>query len=184
MALFPPPPPPIDSSGSTSRFFGREERQFFARPGREIIRGGPEGRREVRRTSLGSLMHTSDVDTQYSTRPPLPMPQICVLRPTPPPPSPRCHATPMQPQLPPISNAASAPLGTRRGLGSGSPPPAMELAYPEFSMRDVSDSKGKGRGGGDVWMVQLHIDNTVGCGPTPLNSRRRAGKHTRRVIVK
>ena len=38
MALFPPPPPVSVLTGPTSDYFQREERAFFAKAGKEIVR--------------------------------------------------------------------------------------------------------------------------------------------------
>ncbi|KAI0744568.1 hypothetical protein C8Q76DRAFT_764205 [Earliella scabrosa] len=110
-------------------------------------------------------------------------PTVANLPPPPPPPhatSPRTHAPPPFP-LPP---AAASPQGPGVPAHPGYPinrPPPTPVEHERAAGGGVG--VGGGGGGGEAMVVE-DDDDEAWRRPTPHNARRRAGKHTRRVIVK
>ncbi|KAI8990379.1 hypothetical protein BD414DRAFT_506988 [Trametes punicea] len=222
MALFPPAPPPLRPE-PTSGYFQREERQFFAQAGKEIVRV----RIEIE-TSTGPGIsqqlppppppppagaHGTSSPTHTLPQPPHhrhthvhpqphPHPHPHAHHherdrdrrpsgPSPPlPPLPGPHSTSPRSRLPPTP---SYPMGSPQGPppplgGPGGPPPP---GYPVHSPPAVASrppeperTPGGGVGGGAGEAMVVDDDDEAWRHPTPHNARRRAGKHTRRVIVK
>ncbi|KIY65314.1 hypothetical protein CYLTODRAFT_424454 [Cylindrobasidium torrendii FP15055 ss-10] len=80
MAMFPPPAPTLGLTENTSGYFAKQERQFFAHPGKEIIRVGFELEVNAHGGVLGPtiensqrfhLPHSADMD--MFPAPPLPL---------------------------------------------------------------------------------------------------------------
>ncbi|KAF8970702.1 hypothetical protein BDZ97DRAFT_1790582 [Flammula alnicola] len=191
MAMFPPAPPdnfPEMRPGPTSGFFQRQERAFFAQAGKEIVRvrvevdfphgaePEPVKSRPVNTSSRpwmngpaapssSTMPHHSPVQSSSAPilypHPPTRPSQRGVISATPAPlyPATSSHASP-------ISQAPSlhpTPLGT--GLRT---PPQDSIpphpSKPEYTNEEYDD---------ESWRR-----------PMPYAERRRAGKHTRRVIVR
>jgi len=192
MALFPPAPPANFAEmrpGPTSGFFQRQERAFFAQAGREIVRV----RVEIDVPQQDDTHSGSKIREPSQSGPPRSWPQL--------PPHPQHHSpvepplgpyphhpkqprssrampTPVQPMLPvpphgpqPPLNLHSTPSSHHSGVNLRSPPrephsiPSAKVeTQGSEEYRDDSD---------DAWRR-----------PTPYADRRRAGKHTRRVVVR
>ncbi|KAH9886746.1 hypothetical protein C8Q73DRAFT_795226 [Cubamyces lactineus] len=238
MALFPPAPPPI-RPGPTSGYFQREERQFFAQAGKEIVRVRIEIETPTAMHSHPHPLPNPHPHVQQQQQPPpLPPPPAAPLTgpatgsPThtlpqppqhrhphqhphahphphqhrherghsgpspslpPPPPPPPPHSTSPRMHMPP---GPGYPMGSPQGPptlgGPGGPAHPVHPGYPIHSPTDSSRAMevergppGRGVGGGgpgDAMVVE--DDDEAWRHPTPHNARRRAGKHTRRVIVK
>lgn len=193
MALFPPPAPsnfPENQPGHTSGYFAHQERAFFAQAGKEILRVGDVDfetdvetpRPKHRGPSRSWPTHTSPT---HHAQPPAP-PSSAPLPQQPPPsvaaPYPLPHSRPrtnpsapvtvyqvpsshgLSPVTPTIHSPPHYPIPTNRR----SPP--LDPIHPgpsaDFSdeFRDDPD---------EAWRR-----------PMPYAERRRAGKHTKRVIVR
>ncbi|KAH9852980.1 hypothetical protein C2E23DRAFT_859602 [Lenzites betulinus] len=162
MALFPPAPPPV-RPGPTSGFFQREERKFFAQAGKEIVRVRLEID-TVPRLPLHPHPHPHPHQQHSPALPPLPAAPAPIPHTT----SPRTHLPPPPASTP---HAALQP-----------PPPPVALGGPGYPPPPPPPRAGGGGGAGDAMVVEE--DDEAWRLPTPHNARRRAGKHTRRVIVK
>ncbi|KJA24923.1 hypothetical protein HYPSUDRAFT_65226 [Hypholoma sublateritium FD-334 SS-4] len=193
MAMFPAAPPagfPEMRPGPTSGFFVRQERAFFAQAGREIVRvrvevdfpgDEPKGPPNTQRPSgSGSALGMAGNGRPWLSGPPPPqqqhMPPPHPMLPPhphphggPPPPAPPAHHhhphahSPAQPASPPL-------FYPRAG---GSPPHAHG---PDGGHPPGVGGGGGGGGGED--------DDEAWRRPMPYAERRRAGKHTKRVIVR
>ncbi|KAI0772423.1 hypothetical protein BD413DRAFT_603912 [Trametes elegans] len=205
MALFPPAPPPV-RPGPTSGYFQREERKFFAQAGREIVRVRLEIDATTTSVPAAPLPGPNATSPTHALPPasqhrhphahphPHPHPHQHAHRhdrqpsgptaalPPPPPPhstSPRNHGPP-GPGFPVASPQGPPPaLG---GPGAPAPPGYPVHSPPGVSGRPAESARGVGGGAGDAMVVE--DDDEAWRHPTPHNARRRAGKHTRRVIVK
>ncbi|TBU59929.1 hypothetical protein BD310DRAFT_816344 [Dichomitus squalens] len=197
MALFPPAPPMI-RLGSTSGFFEREERKFFAQAGKEIVRvrleidsalphtsggGGGGGPLPSSMTSPPNphARHARTHSHGHPPPPPLhhdraPPPTHAPLAPPPPP-----HATSPRSHLPPSAFPAPPPPV---GSPMGPPPVPAGPAHPGYPISRPPDVERNPGGGSEAMVVEDDDDDNAWRRPTPHNARRRAGKHTRRVIVK
>ncbi|KAI0830291.1 hypothetical protein BC628DRAFT_1357265 [Trametes gibbosa] len=201
MALFPPAPPLI-RPGPTSGYFQREERKFFAQAGREIVRvrleidtpanaggGGTPPTHPLRHAPVPpppppphphahQHPHAHPPPHQHQHRhdhhpssgpspalPPLPGP----------PAGPPLHSTSPRTHLPPVP--AFPPPPPQQQQQQTQPPQA--LGGPGYPPPQAHSGGG---GAGDAMVVEE--DDESWRLPTPHNARRRAGKHTRRVIVK
>lgn len=189
MALFPPAPPLTLSSGPTSGYFQQQERAFFAKKGKEIVR----------------VQIEVDMPRHPDPHDPNPTPKLKSRDPAPPPP-PR--------QWPPAHAAASPHADPARSMPPPPPPPAHALFSPQgaahpAASRGVSvipvtvqpafpvahhtppaepphhafpghPSPGAGAG------AEEYRDEPEDGWRRPMapHERRRAGKHTKRVIVK
>lgn len=200
MALFPPAPPMI-RLGSTSGFFEREERKFFAQAGKEIVRvrleidsalphnvggGGGGGPLPPRPGSMASPPnpHIHHARAHSHGHPPsapslhdrAPPPAHTPLPPPPPP-----HASSPRSLLPPGGfPAPSPPVGSPMGP----PPVPAGPAHPGYPISRPPEIERNPGGGSEAMVVEDDDDDNAWRRPTPHNARRRAGKHTRRVIVK
>ena len=200
MALF-PPAPPIIRLGSTSGFFEREERKFFAQAGKEIVRvrleveslahggGGGGGRIPPPPGSMASppnphihiphgRAHSLGHPHPHPHAPPPPAHTAL-----PPPPAPLPHTTSPRSHLPPTGGAFPA---TAPPVGSpmGPPPVPAGPAHPGYPISRPPELERNPGGGSEAMVVEEDDDNNRWRHPIPHNARRRAGKHTRRVIVK
>ncbi|KAK7688774.1 hypothetical protein QCA50_008313 [Cerrena zonata] len=199
MALFPPAPPMNIISGPTSGFFQREERAFFAQAGKEIVRVKIEvdmphspnddnrGKSHLSRqnsrssqfspqsTPTGGSFNSSPNIRSNHQAPPFPHESSRTTRQGPVP-------LAVQPVYP-----ASHPSGAAMA-----PPPLPPSHRPAYPIRSPTEDQ------------QPHLHPPVGAHsvpgpmgdeyrdesddswrtPMPHNQRRRAGKHTRRVVVK
>lgn len=193
MALFPPASPsnfPEMRAGPTSGFFQRQERAFFAQAGKEIVRVRVEI--DVPPPSSDDAMHSAKSrDASAHGGPPRTWPQ---LPPHPPHQSPvdspavpyphskpsrQSRAIPAPAQSPSIFPGSPhgqppqlplnlhTPASHQSGMALRTPPhdphSKVEFQAPD-DYRDDTD---------EAWRR-----------PTPYADRRRAGKHTRRVIVR
>ncbi|KAF8999880.1 hypothetical protein BDQ17DRAFT_1427611 [Cyathus striatus] len=195
MAMFPPAPPdnsPETRGGPTSGFFQRQERAFFAQAGKEIVRvrvevdlphtaepDHPKSRgREPSssRTWAGathpqpvagsSLPHHSPVQSSTSIPQPYSNSRPPHRGPIPVTPAPifpvGSHPPPPSQMAPNLHSPATAGLQTPPQDPSQ---PGAPVPKPEFQNEDYDAD--------EAWRR-----------PMPYNERRRAGKHTRRVIVR
>jgi len=190
MRLFPPQPPeqPLFlKQGSTSLYFRRQEHQFFAQAGKEIIRvrvesdfPPPAGSRTTKGKEPVSAPHSWPAHPQqHPQQPPPPPPTM-----QPPPPehshapahmhSPP-HSVPPYPIHPDIARGAPGPAGP----GAVAPPPGfVPPHHPAAIVRNGPPSV-------DHRVDDMREeDDQSWRRPTPHGERRRAGKHTRRVVVK
>ncbi|KAF8486801.1 hypothetical protein DFH94DRAFT_659708 [Russula ochroleuca] len=184
MRLFPPQPPeqPLFlKQGSTSLYFRRQEHQFFAQAGKEIIRVRVEsdfppsagGSRNVKGKEPVSAPHAWP-----SHAPPPPPPQAMQ------PPPEHAHAPPAHMHSPPhpvqpyphhhpdMPRGAPGPIGA---TGSVAPPGYAPPHHPAAMVRNAPPPMSD-----DI----REDDDQSWRRPTPHGERRRAGKHTRRVVVK
>jgi len=198
MALFPPAPPEVFPEmvpGPTSGFFRRQERAFFAQAGKEIVRVRVEvdlpheldidstsGKSRARDPSTSRPwsnpghaqqplhpQHTSP--PQSSAHPPVPFPHPSSRPPRGPtvPVAPSTHypgpTHPQQPQPSQVAPPNLHPVHQQQqhpAIGLRTPP--QDNTKPEFQQEEDPD---------EAWRR-----------PMPYAERRRAGKHTRRVIVR
>ncbi|KAI0369322.1 hypothetical protein BV20DRAFT_374445 [Pilatotrama ljubarskyi] len=212
MALFPPAPPPV-RPGPTSGYFQREERKFFAQAGKEIVRvrleidtpagvhhhpppnvGGP-GVPSPTQTNLPPHPHRHPHSHLHAHQHPHPHAhhhdrQASGPSPGLPPPPPPPHSTSPRSHLPPGPGfPVASPQGPPPALGGPGAP--AHPGYPVHSPPSISSRPpeperhpGRGVGGGAGDSMVVEDDDDAWRHPTPHNARRRAGKHTRRVIVK
>ncbi|THU85527.1 hypothetical protein K435DRAFT_783281 [Dendrothele bispora CBS 962.96] len=206
MAMFPPPSPgnfPVRPQ-PTSGYFEQEERAFFAQAGREIVRARPEvdpGHADPTKSSGPSTRPSRDSVHSPSWKPQQPSPTTPVYAAsaassssrsragtvTSSSPSavslyhpassalPNLHPPPSHPPPPPSSHPSSSLSSSTHGLrtppqdhSDSVPPPRSRHSNPPppppDEYRDDPD---------EAWRR-----------PMPYAERRRAGKHTRRVIVR
>jgi len=191
MAMFPPAPPAFTGMGpNTSGYFQRQERAFFAQAGKEIVRvrlevdvpqdiemenGRAKGRnrdtwppsghgqsphpphRSPPNTSAGPPpTYPHQPNSRQSRGAPVP------ITPTPLNPVPHHHSDQPPNPHPPTPYHSGAGLHTPPHDSSHSGPPTSDSQSDEF--RDNPD---------EAWRR-----------PMPYAERRRAGKHTRRVVVR
>ncbi|KAI6148123.1 hypothetical protein BKA82DRAFT_773108 [Pisolithus tinctorius] len=207
MALFPPAPPATfsDMRHSTSGFFQRQERAFFAQAGREILRSWPP--------------HSPAETASSPSSPPYPRSKPHRTMPGPPPPASPHTAAPTP--AAPANNVSTPPVSQPAPLLSPQshhhphdhhqlphhPPPhpshpsALGLRPPHDHHHQPHPPQQPPSMQAGVSKVEFQVpedyrdDNglaSVGPGgpddswrrPTPYSDRRRAGKHTRRVFVR
>lgn len=201
MAMFPPAPPLTFHTGPTSGFFQKEERAFFAKAGKEIVRvhievdlkegeGDARAQQHPRETAAHQIprpwppgngpphpqlhpppqLSPSDAhpaplrSPSHTGRTPRPAPIGLTPQPAYPTPS---HNSPQPPFPPNVHPSPNAPHGfpLRTPAHPERPrPPVDSSEAPHDEFRDDPD---------EAWRR-----------PTPHNQRRRAGKHTKRVVVK
>ncbi|KAI0092349.1 hypothetical protein BDY19DRAFT_929694 [Irpex rosettiformis] len=167
MALFPPAPPVNVLTGPTSGFFLAEERAFFAKGGKEMVRvrievdmpreGDPDSLAKSRQWAASSSSprsqtfspQTSPLDRMPSSLPPTNPPRPVRSGPV---------TVTTQPVFPIVSHSTPR-----------APP------YPLHERRHSVQADAE----------ELHNDpDEAWRRPMPHNQRRRAGKHTKRVVVK
>ncbi|KAI0920612.1 hypothetical protein AcV5_010302 [Taiwanofungus camphoratus] len=194
MALFPPAPPVNIRPGPTSGYFEREERAFFARAGKEIVRV----RIEVDMPQ-GSETEDPKGRGQDSTGAPLPWPSghpHALSR------SPNQAPPSAHPSAPfPHPNASRAPRGVPVPMATQPPFPAVphghavqpppnvhpqaDIQHTVYPLRAPHEHHAT-----MASQIEVHADefrddpDESWRRPMPHNERRRAGKHTKRVIVK
>ncbi|EMD30907.1 hypothetical protein CERSUDRAFT_120250 [Gelatoporia subvermispora B] len=195
MALFPPSPPTTMRPGPTSGFFEREERAFFARKGKEIVHvhievdmgpGGEDAKAKARDPGgvprawpQGHAHALPPVAGQASPNPPLhpiPFPQQNA----------RARAAPVQPGTFP-AGPPTHPSQPAAGVNARSPPGMHRGAYPvRGSPREhhLVGAPGAAPLDGHVEPEFQDDPDEAWRRPIPHSERRRAGKHTKRVIVK
>ncbi|KAG5645128.1 hypothetical protein DXG03_006845 [Asterophora parasitica] len=178
MAMFPPAPPEM-RAGPTSGYFQRQERAFFAQAGREIVRVRVEvdiqngadtenypskhGRDSSRPwPPLGHGPHHSPVQSSSA---PILYPHLTNSRP-----SPRGSApvtsTPLY-SIPSHSPSSQHPPNLH--------PPALRTPPHEHAQAGAPKSE---------FPTDEYDPDEAWRRPMPYAERRRAGKHTRRVIVR
>ena len=197
MAMFPPAPP--DNSemrpGPTSDFFKRQERAFFAQPGKEIVRvrvdvdfphGSELDVKQQRPSSRPRSLNGSGPCPGTSSTTTLPhhspgqSPSAPIRYPHPatrPAPSPRV-AVPVNPSpmFPPLSSHTPTSSQLPYNLYPPVPHQTTGLCTPPEDSTTPPNSKPEDTKDDEVdesWRR-----------PMPYAERRRAGKHTRRVIVR
>ncbi|KAG6877630.1 hypothetical protein C0993_005451 [Termitomyces sp. T159_Od127] len=175
MAMFPPAPPQMTEmrGGPTSGFFQRQERAFFAQAGREIVRVRVEvDIQNGADAADSSKLRGRDASLLWPPAPHLPHHspiQSSASALYPPRPPPRGTA--------PVTSTPLYPIPTHSPSSQHPPnlhPPALHTSphqsplggpKPEFPQDEYGDD--------DAWRR-----------PIPYAERRRAGKHTRRVVVR
>lgn len=183
MAMFPPAPPEISSDSMrpshTSRYFQREERAFFAQAGREIVRVRVEvdiqNGADAENTTTKARNGTSRTWPTLSHAPhhsPVPATSAPVLYSHPP------SSRPLPRGTAPVTSAPHYPIPSH-SPSSQHPPnlhspalrtPPHENAQPGPSKNEFPPEE---YDADDAWRR-----------PIPYAERRRAGKHTKRVIVR
>ncbi len=194
MALFPPAPPINVLSGPTSDFFQREERAFFAKAGKEIVRV---------RIEL-DLPLEGDVDSVMKSKP---REHSGMPRQWPPnghPHNPTNSPSQLSPsERPPAGQFPPPPSGARGSRGAPvtvttqplfpinshpSPqppfPPNSNPQHPAFGLRTPSHEHTRSPNQMEHSPEEFRDDDESWRRPMPHNQRRRAGKHTKRVVVK
>lgn len=186
MALFPPAPPANFAEmrpGPTSGFFQRQERAFFAQAGREIVRVRVE-------IDVPEDTHNATKSREPSqSGPPRSWPQL--------PPHPQHHspvesplgAYPHHPKQPRSSRAMPTPI--QPTYGQPQPPlnlhsttsshhGGMSLRSPPHEPLPVPGAKAETQASEDY----REDSDDAWRRPTPYSDRRRAGKHTKRIVVR
>ncbi len=170
MALFPPAPPVNVLSGPTSGFFLAEERAFFAKGGKEMVRvrievdmpreGDPEPLSKPRQWPTSSSSPRSQtLSPQSSPRDRMPSSSL-----------PPQHASP-----PRSSRSGPVTVTTQPVFPIVSHSTPRAPPYPLHERRHSVQAETE----------DLHNDpDEAWRRPMPHNQRRRAGKHTKRVVVK
>jgi hypothetical protein len=185
MALFPPAPPATleMKPGSTSGYFRREERAFFAQGDKEIVRvrmemdlppGSDRKNGQDKGKSREPLANQNGGPRQY-------LPQMT----SPPQASTYPHPNPRQSRGPPIPVPSSFQTSPHSQHDLGPPPPPPPLPPPRKS-HTVSHDSAHSMTNLDFHAEEMNQDNPDEAWrrPMPYAERRRAGKHTKRVIVR
>ncbi|KAF8064335.1 hypothetical protein FPV67DRAFT_1504561 [Lyophyllum atratum] len=184
MAMFPPAPPDISQemrAGPTSGYFQRQERAFFAQAGREIVRvrvevdiqNGADGENIPTKASRGRdpsrswapLGHVAHHSPVQSASTPVPYPHPPNSRPPP-----RGTA--------PVTSAPLYPIPSHSP--SSQHPPNLHptaLRTPPHDNAQIGTPKSE-------FASDEYDPDEAWRRPMPYAERRRAGKHTRRVIVR
>ncbi|KDQ55989.1 hypothetical protein JAAARDRAFT_36783 [Jaapia argillacea MUCL 33604] len=177
MAMFPPPPPP-NFMESTSGYFQRQERAYFAQKGKEIVRVQVE--LDVQDSEMVDVQGRGKYPT-VSHQPPRgwpagqsPHPQSSIA------PGPYAHQQP---------SAASIPRVAPRGAPIPIQPtsPYSHMSQPPHALPPPSSHSNSSRSSNDSppkSESQSDDPDESWRRPIPHAERRRAGKHTKRVIVK
>ncbi|KAF9074380.1 hypothetical protein BDP27DRAFT_1214156, partial [Rhodocollybia butyracea] len=187
MALFPPPAPSITSmphnrrTEATSGYFHLQERAYFAQAGKEIVRV----RRRIRSMELDTRRRNDEVRVTGSSAPHHQLsPHLMAMR------NPRDHRDDREHSASPrdIHAKPSIPNLRRMSIDSAHPlsPPKSRYAYPPESEHESRELRLTPSEYMSPTSVYSHPDDADEAWrrPMPHGERRRAGKHTRRVIVK
>lgn len=192
MALFPPAPPvicPEMAPGPTSGFFQMQERAFFAQAGKEIVRVRvevdlPSGSEpEPSKPRIGPSRPWPTVASSASAShhsPGLQSPSVPLLYP---------HPSSRPPQRGPmaVTSAPLFPINSHPPPSSQHPPnlhpPALHQSGSGLRT-PPQDSLPSGAPSAKPEFQQEDMDDETWRRPIPFSERRRAGKHTRRVIVR
>ena len=202
MAMFPPAPPVTFHTGPTSGFFQKEERAFFAQAGKEIVRvrievdlkeGEVDARSTQQRPREGAAHQTprswplGDAAPHPQLHPPPQMsPNDIPPAPFPPPgqsgrtPRPAPVGVTPQPAYPIPSHNSPLPPFPPNVHPTPNPPHSFPLRTPSHSERShlPADSN-------ETLHDEFRDDpDDAWKRPTPHSQRRRAGKHTKRIVVK
>lgn len=182
MALFPPAPPATleMKPGSTSGYFRREERAFFAQGDKEIVRVRlemdlPQGsdRKNGHDKGKGREPLGNQDAGSRPFLPQIPSPtQASTMGPT------STHSNTRTPRGPPIPVPSSSFQQSPHGQH---PPLNSQQHNLHSSTRDATYS------GTSVTKTEFHSEDDPDDAwrrPIPYAERRRAGKHTKRVIVR
>jgi hypothetical protein len=204
MAMFPPTPPDLfpqikaGSGFSTSEFFRQQERAFFAKSGREIVRlrvmevdaepaqsrGRKRPRDKERYTMHEAPPRQRPHPTERDRLMAPPSPRHTPLAPLHHPPPPERHF-PGGP--PPPSQARHLPPSASDIRHPPSTSPRHTHMSPRERSRDPKMERGREyqhHGGYDKpdKPEQDSDDDEAWRRPMPYNERRRAGKHTKRIV--
>jgi len=182
MALFPPAPPATleMKPGSTSGYFRREERAFFAQGDREIVRVRME-------MDLPQGSDRKNGHDKGKGREPLanqnggPRPYLPQMASPPQPPT-YPHPSSRQPRGPPMPVASSSFQTSPRGQHD-LPPPPLPL---QRGLHSAPHDSVHSNPNHEFHPEESNQDNPDESWrrPMPYAERRRAGKHTKRVIVR
>ncbi|KAF8181058.1 hypothetical protein BJ912DRAFT_1145575 [Pholiota molesta] len=203
MAMFPPAPPdnfPEMRPGPTSGFFQRQERAFFAQAGKEIVRvrvevdfphgAEPEPVKPRPISTLGAASSSSAGRPWMSGPPPgsahhAHSPSQATLAPVlyPHPPRP-ARGGGVPPPQPPLYPTHASPVGHSPSLNLHPAVPAGTGLHtpPQDAASGLPLPPPPAPKGGDYPAEEF--DDESWRRPMPYAERRRAGKHTRRVIVR
>lgn len=198
MALFPPKPPVNLPPGPTSGYFKREERAFFAQKGREIVRvrievDMPENAdsedakskmREQQRPGAPLRQWSPNQAPPHSRALPSPGEASTGARPDLTPLPFNAHGPSSAPRTIPVTTQPAFGLpATTTPMHSAQPPPPPTLPLPYMGLERHPANPVPSQ-------MEVHPDpiredpDESWRRPMPHNERRRAGKHTKRVIVK
>ena len=201
MALFPPPPPVTFPTGPTSGYFQKEERAFFAQAGKEIVRVHIEvdlkededaPAKATARPREGAGHHMARPwPANAGAHPQLHLPTQLPSNHVPPASfSPPTHAgrTPRPAHTPPSAPTVFQ-IPTHNPAQPSFPPnvhPSPNPQHAAFPLRTASHERPHlPVEGGKTLHEDFRDDpDEAWRRPTPHNQRRRAGKHTKRVVVK
>lgn len=201
MALFPPPPPLNIRPGPTSGYFQREERAFFAQAGKEIVRVRIEvdmpqsesddpmglGREGVRQRQSPREQHHQNTQPLSPSQnsparnlPPMPYPPQSNGR------TPRTGPIPVtvQPVYPVPSHGTSQPPPPNAHHSHSPPANVPRSGYPAGSPTHEHPRLAVPVNQMETMPEDFRDDDESWRRPIPHNQRRRAGKHTKRVVVK
>lgn len=214
MAMFPPAPPdnfPEMRPGPTSGFFQRQERAFFAQAGKEIVRvrlevdlphgPGSDSSEAGKSSSLSRASSSSSRPwppaASSSSHGPPPIsgstshsPSISSSTAPPPYPHPASHRTSPRGSLSnaaahfPISPGHSHPHPHSQGPPPNLHPPPGQMHQHGPGVRTPPQDPSQLASGAKPEYPQEDYDDESWKRPMPYAERRRAGKHTRRVIVR
>jgi hypothetical protein len=202
MAMFPPAPPVTFHTGPTSGFFQKEERAFFAQAGKEIVRvrievdlkeGEGDNRATQQRPREGAA-HQIPRPWPSGNAPPHPQlhppPQLSPSDGSPAPFSQPTH-TGRTPRPAPvgITPQPAYPMSSQHSPQPPFPPNTHPSPNPPhgFPLRTLSHAERPHppTDGNETLHDEFRDDpDEAWRRPTPHNQRRRAGKHTKRVVVK
>lgn len=199
MALFPPAPPVTFYSGPTSGFFQREERAFFAQAGKEIVRvrievdlkdgegdAPPSQKARPRENSVHQMPRPYPSPNHPQLHPP---PQLSPNDLPPPPFPPPNHAGRTPRPAPAVTTQPVFPIPSHASPPAPFPPnvhPSPGAQHAGYPLRAPSHERPHLTAEGSEALPDEFRDDPDEAWrrPMPHNQRRRAGKHTKRVVVK
>jgi hypothetical protein len=187
MALFPPAPPVNVLSGPTSGFFHAEERAFFAKGGKEMVRVRIEVDmpHEDDARLMSRQWHSSSSSPRSQTlSPPQTSPHERATAPAP--------ALPSSAPIPPVVRASgNGPVTVKTQpvlpiMSHSTPrtPYPPHVRSPSMTSHAALPTRPFPQERRHSIQADLEDPDEAWRRPIPHNQRRRAGKHTKRVVVK
>ncbi|KAG2757708.1 hypothetical protein P692DRAFT_20789094 [Suillus brevipes Sb2] len=179
MALFPPAPPANFAEmrpGPTSGFFQRQERAFFAQAGREIVRVRVE-------IDVPQQEDSSKSREPPQSGPPRSWPQL--------PPHPQ-HHSPIDSPMGPYGHHGKGARPSR-SMPTPTQAPSMfpvaphgQPAQPPLNLHQLRSPPHEVGAKVEIAATEDYRDDSDDAWrrPTPYADRRRAGKHTKRIVVR
>ncbi|KAJ3756636.1 hypothetical protein F5880DRAFT_1472059, partial [Lentinula raphanica] len=188
MAMFPPAPPSVASmppnrrTEATSGYFHLQERAYFAQAGKEIIRVRVDVDMHMDGRRRDDEMRLSGPSVPLQ---PQVSPHLTTMR------SPRDHREDIEQHASPRDIHSKHPAPTHRRMSIDSPvahsPPKPRYPYSpegEHDTRELRLAPPEYMNSAGTAYPQPDDSDEAWRRPTPYAERRRAGKHTRRVVVK